>query len=76
MNTLTLNKDVYETPSRWNELNGKQLLKIAEMMHDVHNLNEFLIKLWLNILDFKVLKKDEVIIEDQICFYIWSKTKR
>jgi len=54
MDTITLNKDVYTTASGWNELTGKQLLKVADMMNDVTNLNEFLIKLWLEMLDFKV----------------------
>lgn len=75
MNTLTLDNDIYKTPSKWNEISGKQLLKVAEMTRDVTNLNEFLIKLWLEILEFKVLVAPEEIIEDQACFYIWSKTK-
>lgn len=75
MNTVTLDKDVYKTASRWNELDGRQLLKLADMVQDVTNLNEFLIKLWLHMLDFKVLIAPEEIIEDQACFYIWSKTK-
>jgi len=73
MNTLTLNNDVYETPSRWNEISAAHLLKVADMSQDVQNLHEFLIKLWLHILDFKVLIAPEEIVEDQTCFYIWSK---
>ena len=75
MNTLSLDNDIYLTPERWNEISGEQLLKISEMTRDVTNLNEFLIKLWLEVLEFKVLVAPEEIIEDQACFYIWSKTK-
>lgn len=76
MNTVTLDNDTYKTASRWNELDGRQLLKLADMVQDVTNLNEFLIKLWLHMLDFKVLTAPEEIVEDQACFYIWSKVKQ
>lgn len=76
MDTITLNNDIYKTASRWNELTEMQLLRVAELMQDVTNLNEFLIKLWLEVLDFKVLKKEEEYIDNELYFYLWKKTTK
>jgi len=76
MDKVYLNNDLYETASHWNELTREQLLKLTELMGDVTNLNEFMVKLWLDMLEFKVLKQREEIIENQVYFYLWKKTEQ
>lgn len=73
---VKLDNNTFQLPENWNELTGNQLLRLADMFGDVTNLNEFLIKMWLVILDLKVLRKKEEIIDGVEHFHLIHKSKK
>lgn len=70
MRNLQINSDVFHLPSGWNDLKPDQFLRVAELALHELPVEEFRLKMFLNITGLRVMRRKEVKIDEELCFYL------
>jgi len=76
MKVVRFNNDKYTLPSKWDELNPKQLIAVAKIMLAEQHWDNIKVRLVLYFLGMRVIRRRKVIVDEVEHFYVKHGLRR